>query len=130
MPREILCSCCFDFEFYYPQFDSRGNPQWPQCEWYKTEDFPNPPVKTELLNAYPNPFNSETMISFNLSAPGQVRLDVYNLNGRLVETLVNDYRDAGRYNVAWNASGYSSGIYFYKLIAGERSLTRRMTLLK
>lgn len=88
------------------------------------------PREYALYNNYPNPFNAETVVPFDIPEAGDVSLEVYNLMGQKVATLVNGRMNAGHHTVNWDASQYSSGIYFYKLTAGEKVFTRRMTLLK
>ncbi|MCP4634230.1 MAG: T9SS type A sorting domain-containing protein, partial [candidate division Zixibacteria bacterium] len=83
-----------------------------------------------LLSNYPNPFNSSTNINFNLTQTGEVGLAVYNLMGQRVETLIDGTVPPGRHNIAWDASGFSSGIYFYKLQVGSFVTTKKMNLLK
>ncbi len=84
----------------------------------------------EISDAYPNPFNAITTISYQLPVAAKVRLDIYNLMGQTVATLINRFNEAGYHTVNWDASGYSSGVYFYKLEVGDKVFTRRMTLLK
>jgi len=79
---------------------------------------------------YPNPFNPTTTISFSLPEAGNVKLDIYNIMGQTVATLVDEYRQAGTHEVIWNANGIASGVYFYRLTAGEFTDTKRMLLLK
>lgn len=93
------------------------------------------PSRTTLSQNLPNPFNPATTISFTLAAPEQVKLDVFDARGRLVKSLVAGELSGGTHNVQWNgtdASGQkvSSGLYYYRLIAGEYTQTRKMTLLK
>ncbi|MCP4634255.1 MAG: T9SS type A sorting domain-containing protein [candidate division Zixibacteria bacterium] len=88
------------------------------------------PSGYELLEAYPNPFNAKTNISFNVHSAGDVNLEVYNLLGQNVATLIDGHIEAGMNSIAWDASDYSSGIYFYKLTTENKTLTKRMTLLK
>ncbi|MBN2830108.1 MAG: T9SS type A sorting domain-containing protein [Candidatus Cloacimonetes bacterium] len=84
-----------------------------------------------LGSNYPNPFNPETSISYSLSKPGNVTLKVYDLKGRLVETLVDGYRSTGSHIVEWSAANAASGIYFYSLSVNNRHIeTRQMVLLK
>jgi hypothetical protein len=90
----------------------------------------NVPTEYMLYPAYPNPFNSSTTITYSIPEPSDVRLCVYNLSGQLIETLVDAGHQAGEYNVNWDGSEYSSGIYFYRLTSGDKSITKRMTLLK
>ncbi|MBD3168638.1 MAG: T9SS type A sorting domain-containing protein, partial [candidate division Zixibacteria bacterium] len=88
------------------------------------------PMEYSLSQSYPNPFNASTTIEFALPQAGHVELTVYNLMGQVVENLIDADRQAGYHSVNWNASNYSSGIYFYKLSAGDKTFTKRMTLLK
>ena len=88
------------------------------------------PAEYILHTNYPNPFNATTQISFGIAQAENVRLDVYNLTGQRVEMLVNELKSAGSHSVTWDASQYSSGIYFYKLTTGDIVFTKRMTLLK
>lgn len=79
---------------------------------------------------FPNPFNPTTVISYSLLARRQVRLSVYDLLGREVALLVYEQKPAGRYSVKWDAAKMASGVYFYKLTAGNFVQTRRMVLMK
>ncbi|MFQ5869362.1 MAG: C1 family peptidase [Candidatus Zixiibacteriota bacterium] len=83
-----------------------------------------------LKQNYPNPFNPTTEIRYNLPERANVRLEIYNLSGQRIETLVNEPQEPGVHWVTWDASTYSSGVYFYKLIAGDRVSAKRMTLLR
>jgi PKD repeat protein len=87
------------------------------------------PTAYELGN-HPNPFNPATTISFALPEQARVRIDIFNVNGELVTTLINEPRNEGYHLVEWNAAGAASGIYFYRLTAGDRTMTRKMLLLK
>jgi PKD repeat protein len=86
--------------------------------------------RTALLQNFPNPFNPATRISFELSDPTYVRLEVFNVAGQRVATLVDEHCEAGLHSVEFNASGLSSGIYFYRLTAGDVTQHRKMILLK
>jgi len=88
------------------------------------------PVKYNLAQNYPNPFNPTTKISFDISKSGLVSLKVYDMLGREVRTLVNEVKSAGSYTVDFNASDFSSGVYFYKLKAGDFSDTKKLILMK
>jgi len=88
------------------------------------------PVATALHQNYPNPFNANTNISYSLVEAGNVSLKVYDITGRLVATLVNGHQEAGEHVAAWDASNVSSGVYFYKLNAGDYTATKSMNLLK
>jgi hypothetical protein len=83
-----------------------------------------------LMQNYPNPFNASTTIRFVLPEPQVVKLKVFDLLGRQVQTLIDEYKRAGVHTVIFDASGLSSGVYFCRLQAGEMVETRRMVLLK
>ena len=89
-----------------------------------------PPAPFILFQNNPNPANPTTTISFTLPEAGHVTVDVFNVAGQKVDTLVNDFMDTGRHSVVWNGSDFSSGVYFYTVQAGEFSKTMKMTLLK
>jgi hypothetical protein len=89
------------------------------------------PKEFGLDQNYPNPFNPSTVIEFALPRESRVTLEVYNLLGQRVQTLVDDVRPAGYHTVRFNATGLSSGIYFYRMRAGEDvSFLRKMLLMK
>lgn len=88
------------------------------------------PVGINLSQNYPNPFNPETVIEYSLNKPAFVKLSIYDLQGRRVASLVETSNPTGIHRVVWNASEYSSGIYFYRLEAGGVTLTRKLTLIK
>ncbi|MFA7419602.1 MAG: alpha-amylase family glycosyl hydrolase [Melioribacteraceae bacterium] len=90
------------------------------------------PTQFKLEQNFPNPFNPETTISYKIQAASQVSLKVYDVLGREVVTLVNEYRQPGVYNSTFNTlhSSLTSGVYFYRLQAGEFSETKKMILLK
>ncbi len=83
-----------------------------------------------LLQNYPNPFNPSTKIEFSLPAKQAVSLKIFNLLGQEIATLVNREMNEGNYNINFDASGLSSGIYLYQLKAGNYVQTKKMTLLK
>ncbi len=88
------------------------------------------PTAYALSQNYPNPFNPTTVIVYRLPAAAHVTLRVYDILGREVETLVNEQENPGRYAVTFNGSNFSSGVYFYKLDAGDYSSVRKMVLIK
>ena len=88
------------------------------------------PTKYSLKQNYPNPFNPETVISYQLPVMSKVELKVYDVLGREVATLVNKEQSAGTYEVQFDASNLTSGIYFYRLMSGEYSETKKMLILK
>ena len=88
------------------------------------------PISFSLEQNYPNPFNPSTTINYVLPVAGNVTLKVYNLVGQEVATLVNDFHTAGVYDVKFDASRLSSGVYFYSLKAGNYNQVKKMMLLK
>lgn len=88
------------------------------------------PKEFALVQNYPNPFNPITTLGFELPKAMAVRLQVFDLNGRLVEELANANFNAGRYELKWNASRYSSGVYIYRIVTPEHTASRKMLLLK
>ncbi len=88
------------------------------------------PSEFAVVKAFPNPFNPVTQISFSLPLDSRVTLSVYNAAGREVATLVNGFRAAGTYDVTFDASHLASGIYFYRLTAGEFTANGKMVLMK
>jgi hypothetical protein len=88
------------------------------------------PGDYELEQNYPNPFNPATSISFSIPKAGNVKLVVYDMLGREIITILDEYRKAGDYSVAFDASNLASGVYFYKIISGEFTDTKKMTLIK
>jgi hypothetical protein len=94
------------------------------------DDGPIPTGYDFKLTSCPNPFNAATTISFDLPASAYARLDIYNLLGRKVATLVDSRMEAGQRAVQWDASSCASGIYFYRLTTADKSVTKRMVLLK
>lgn len=88
------------------------------------------PLKIELKQNYPNPFNPVTKINYSIPTNSFVSLKVYDVIGKLITTLVNSQTSPGNYTVEFNAQNFSSGIYFYRLIAGNSILTKKMLLIK
>jgi hypothetical protein len=83
-----------------------------------------------LKRNFPNPFNKLTTISYQLKATSHTTLEIYDITGRLVETLVNEHKEPGVYQVKWNGRDQASGIYFYRIRSREFVDTRKMVLLK
>jgi hypothetical protein len=88
------------------------------------------PVSMSLAQNYPNPFNPTTAISYQLSAVSKTKIAVYDLLGREVAVLVNDVQNPGSYRVVFDARGLSSGVYYYRLSAGNQSVTKKMALVR
>ena len=88
------------------------------------------PRTIELSQNYPNPFNPMTTISYRISRLGPVELSIFDLLGRKISTLVQSVQAPGRYMMTWDATGLSSGLYFYKLTTDGAVITRKALLLK
>ncbi len=89
------------------------------------------PVEFNLYQNFPNPFNPATVIKYDLPKDVKVTVKVYDLLGREVAILVNnEYKNAGRYELNWNAGNYASGVYIYRIEAGTYISTKRMVLIK
>ncbi len=88
------------------------------------------PVKFELYQNHPNPFNPKTMIVYELPYRSHIIIRIYNLLGNLVEELVSETQDAGRYAVEWDAGKYSSGVYFYEMKSTNFRSIKKMILTK
>ena len=89
-----------------------------------------PVSKYELEQNYPNPFNPSTSIRYAILKAGQVKLRVYSVTGKLVASLVDEYKPAGNYTVNFNAANLPSGVYFYRLTSGSFVENKKMILLK
>ena len=88
------------------------------------------PRKFELSQAYPNPFNPSTSISLHMPMNGNVNVQVYDLNGRVVQTLLTGVQSKGDYSIIWNASGQSSGMYLIRAKMVEQTAVQKVLLLK
>ncbi|OQY39884.1 MAG: hypothetical protein B6226_00910, partial [Candidatus Cloacimonetes bacterium 4572_65] len=93
------------------------------------------PLVSSLGGNYPNPFNPETTISYATSQAGRVTIDIYNLRGQKVKSLLNENKEAGNHTVVWNGTdennnNVASGMFFYKMRAGKYSSTKKMILMK
>ena len=88
------------------------------------------PNRFSLKQNYPNPFNPSTVISYSLPKGEFVTIKIYNLIGQEIKTLVNNYKNAGTYNVTFSAAGLPTGIYFYQIQAGSFNSVKKMLLIK
>ena len=88
------------------------------------------PKTYALSQNFPNPYNNSTKIKFDIPKASYVKLIVYDVLGREIKTLVNEKLNVGRYETVWDGSSYSSGVYFYRLIADEFINVKKMVLLK
>ncbi len=102
------------------------------------DDHTKLPTSIRLYQNYPNPFNSSTVIKYDLPINGHVTLKIYDVLGREVTTLVNEYKEKGFYEVSWNAQSITSAVYFYKLVmssteplaAGSYTSVKKMLLIR
>ena len=88
------------------------------------------PTEFALYDNYPNPFNPQTIIGYDMPQAGQVSLRVFDVLGRLVATLVNQEQVAGRHQVTFNAERFASGVYLYRIKVGGFSKVGKMILVK
>jgi len=88
------------------------------------------PIALKLNNVFPNPFNPATTIKFDVAKTGMVTLNIYNVSGQLVETLVNSNMTAGSHQIVWNAAKHSSGVYIVRLTSDGLTATRKVTFMK
>lgn len=96
-----------------------------------THETSNIPKSFNLYQNFPNPFNPATVIKYDLPKDVKVTVKIYDLLGREVTTLINnEYKNAGRYEVNWNAGNYASGVYIYRIEAGDYISTKKMVLIK
>jgi len=121
-----------------PRGDFEGAPGW----WYVGHDSitgtigtgigvaDDAPAAFAVAQNSPNPFNPTTTIGFTLANSGTVSVDVYNVAGQNVDTIVNEFMDSGSHSVVWDASDFSAGVYFYTVKSGDFSKTIKMTLVK
>lgn len=88
------------------------------------------PEDFALSPAYPNPFNARTTIEYALPEDSYVKIDIFNVSGQKIKTLVSEHRPAGYHMIIWDASDISSGVYLYRIEAGDFEETKSITLLK
>ena len=103
--------------------------------WHSDVDVLPPDTGTKLLGNYPNPFNPETQIHFSLLKESNVKINIYNIKGQKVKSLLNETLNFGEYNYTWNGKDdhnrqLSSGIYFYQMITNDYKAVKKMLLLK
>ena len=90
----------------------------------------NSPYTFSLSQNYPNPFNPVTSISYSIPQKGLVTVKVFDVTGKLVKTLVNETMEAGSNSVLFDASSLASGVYFYNIVSGSFTDTKKMILVK
>ena len=117
--------------------NSYGQGQWSATWMFKTKPVVGLqaigneiPKEFKLIQNYPNPFNPITKIRFDLPKNANVKLTIYDMLGREIETIVNEHLNAGSYEVTFDGTKYTSGVYYYRLNAGEFVETKKMILVK
>ena len=116
------------FQYRLKQIDYNGNYEYHNLNNVVEIGVPG---KFNLSQNYPNPFNPTTKIDFEVPKDSKIKLVIYDVTGKEVQTLVNDNRAAGYYTIDFNASNLSSGIYFYQLLADNTPLAiKKMALIK
>ncbi|MFH1236544.1 MAG: peptidoglycan DD-metalloendopeptidase family protein [Parcubacteria group bacterium] len=101
-----------------------------EVEQEDTQETAPVPASFSLHQNYPNPFNAETVIGYELAEAGQVSIDIFNILGQRVISLVDGWQEAGKHTVSWAAYQQSSGVYFYRIQAANRTETKKMVLVK
>lgn len=116
-------------KYYYrlKQIDYNGNYEYFSLN---SDVIISSPEKYYLGQNYPNPFNPSTVINFNIPQDGFVSIKLYDITGREVRTLLNEFRTAGYYSINFNASGLAGGVYFYNINAGKYTATKKMMLVR
>ncbi len=136
------------FQSFYT-YDANGNESsdlfqnWNDSAWVNSsrdifsyqsvtavKETPKLPNQFSLSQNYPNPFNPTTQITFTLPKASNVTLTVYNVLGQQIATLVNGKNEPGEHSVSWNALNIPSGVYFYRIVAGDFVQTKKMVLMK
>jgi hypothetical protein len=96
----------------------------------KRQGFASAPESNDLSQNFPNPFNPTTTIYYAVKDAGIVLIKIFNSLGQEIQTLVDEQKDAGYHYAEWNAAGYPSGVYFYRITNGSYVETKRMILTK
>jgi hypothetical protein len=117
------------FPFTKTGMDAFAGGSWETYGWEGNIEL-GLPVEFSLSQNYPNPFNPETTLEFALPSASNVKLAIYNVQGQEIAVLTEGYHQAGYYNAVWNAEGFSSGIYFFRLDADDYSAIKKCLLLK
>jgi hypothetical protein len=121
----------FTFEKLATDGGSEQINDWNLSGWEEDEvALESQPTEFALMGVYPNPFNPSTTLSFSLPDAAKINLSIFDIYGRLVATLADGWRDAGLHEVAFDGSGLASGVYIYKLQAGDFRASGKMALMK
>ncbi len=115
------------YNYRLKQIDNNGNYEY---HYLSSSVDIGVPGKSELSQNYPNPFNPLTKIDYDIAADDIVNIAVYDVTGKLVKQIVNEFKQAGYYTAEFDASNLASGVYFYKLISGNYTHVKRMLVVK
>ncbi|MBN8572021.1 MAG: T9SS type A sorting domain-containing protein [Ignavibacteria bacterium] len=115
------------YQYRLKQIDFNGNYEYHTLQ---NEVEIGVPKKFNLSQNYPNPFNPTTRINYELPITNYVSIKIYDINGKVVVNLVNENKQAGYYTLEFNGANLSSGMYFYRIEAGEFSAVKKMVLVK
>lgn len=115
------------YSYRLKQIDYNGNFQYFNLQ---NDVVIGAPLKFVLFQNYPNPFNPNTKINFDIPSDGFVKISVYDVSGKEIKNLVNEFKSAGYYSVNFDGSGFSGGIYFTRLEAGNNISVQKMILVK
>jgi PKD repeat protein len=130
-PSGVWCFAVTDVSRGSDVYDAGLNVETSDCEAaVKMSVAGNLPQRFELAQNHPNPFNPKTSIRFSLPEGSNVRMDIFNIMGQKMATLVDNYMEAGFHTVEWDGSRAASGIYFYRIETDQLVDTRKMVLLK
>ncbi|MCL2063966.1 MAG: T9SS type A sorting domain-containing protein [Candidatus Cloacimonetes bacterium] len=138
---EIVLEYETTYNWYIIAFNQYGDSIDNQVFSFMTKEFVSEkdesalPLRTELLSNFPNPFNPETIIRFNLAVDSMVSIDIYNIRGQKIKSLLNDFRISGEYQVIWEGTdnfgrSVGSGVYFYRMTTDDYRETKRMLMIK
>lgn len=115
------------YSYRIKQIDYNGN-----FEYFLLNEEVNvkPPDKFSMSQNYPNPFNPKTRIDIELPESGKVTVKIYDVTGKEIATLVNDFKEAGYYSLDFDGTNFSSGIYFYRIFSANKYIVKKMVILK
>ena len=87
-------------------------------------------VYTNKFTVYPNPFNPELTLDYQLAGSNNIKIEIYNIKGQKVKVLLNEYQERGDHSINWNAAGMNSGVYLIRFISGEFQKISKVVMLK
>jgi hypothetical protein len=129
--RDILSNTTYWYYLEDVAYDGQRN----QYDMVSVETANLSPDKFQLYQNYPNPFNPQTRISFSLDLEGPVKLVIYDVNGQIIKTIIDDVRTRGGHTYSWDGTDeegkrVSSGLYYYRLTSDDQSQSRKMLIIR